>query len=307
MVDRRTVLGSVGAMGMGLTVGQVAQARDAAATRKRVAFDPMNPAHNVMGYAKMHGSLDGRRTYHYSTGYIVGYLPGELPQQLTGFEQLKINEMQDNKDGTYTDVYSSLYMFTEIDKPVLLDSWTNPFTGRETDPFHYRSGPSRTLITPNGFKSVKNKEGSGSPDPFIMPWLIMGDTVFYRMNSATWFPSALDPKEWPLESPGNEMISSFLTTESGSLAELEDPDTPTVHTTGFVNAQSNWLPWMLMGKIPGSIAYHVVSQKSYSLDHVPAETLANVEKVQPGFLKDALELPYTLQYVEYKNSRKPVK
>lgn len=305
MVDRRTVLEAAGAIGMGLATGQASSAQAKKGGRKRVPFDPTNPAHNVTGYAKMHGSLDGRRTYHYSTGYIIGALPGELQKQLTGFEQLKINEMIDNKDGTFTDVYSSLYMFTEVDKPVLLDSWKNPYTGRETKPFHYRSGPSRTLITPNGFKSAKNPDGPGSPDPFLMPWLIMGDTVFYRMNSGVWFPSALDPKEWPLESPGNEMISSFLVTESGPLAELEDPDVQSVNTTGFVNAQSNWLPWMLMGQIPGSIAYHVVSQKGYSMDHVPAATLANVEKVQPGFVKNALELPYTLQYEEYKNKRTP--
>ena len=291
----------------GITANCAAQAKEsgASALSSHPGFAPMNPIDNAYGYAKMEGALDGSTNYHLASGYILGFMPGELPRQLTGFQQLKINKIEDQGDGVYLDTYSSIYMFTPVDEDTLLHEWTNPYTGVKTEPFHYRSGPSKLLITPEGFKSPSRPDGSGRPNPFVLPWLVMDDTVFRRMNTFNWFPSDLLPEEWPLESPGEQMISSFLTTAQGSLKELSDRSLARMNVTSFTNAQTNWLPWMLMGKIPGFIGYHVVGKNYAALEQLPPATLNMVEQVNSDILNSPFDLPYTLQFREYKNHRSP--
>lgn len=306
-VSRRSLLTSGALAATGLGAACSAPAAAPAPPPKPVSnFDPLNPEDNAYGYTKMEGALDGSPNYHFSTGYILGFMPGELPRQLTGFQQLKVNKIEDRGDGTYLDTYSTIYMFTPVHESTLLNEWINPYNDRVTRPFHYRSGPSKLLITPQGFKSPKNPDGPGTPDPFILPWLILSDQAHRRMNSFNWFPSDLDVETWPLESPGEQMISSFVTTATGSLEDLGNRDLLRMDIGTFVSAQTNWLPWMLMGQQTGHIGYHVIGQVYDSLDKIPAETVGMAETVYPGFFDSPFDLPYTLQFREYKAQREPV-
>ena len=303
MFSRRNLMAMLGAAGAAAGMPDLG----AAAAGGRVGdFDPSDPRQNAHGYAKMEGSLDGALNYHLSVGYILGFMPGRLPQLLTGFQNLKVNRIEDLGDRSYLDTYSSVYSFTEPDgSERLLNEWTNPYTGATNRPFHYRSGPSRLLITPEGFKSPGRPEAPGNPDPFVLPWLVLGDQIVRRLNSSSWFPSDLSPEEWPLESPGEEMISSHFTTRVGDLADLVNPDITRMEVTSFANSQSNWLPWMLMGQIPGHIGYHTIGRSFTDLGEVPEEYVRSAEQVVPEFFDAPLDLPYTLQLREYKKARQP--
>ena len=302
MHSRRNLIAMLGATGATASLpGLGAEAMSGGG-----GFDASDPLHNSHAYAKMEGSLDGAMNYHLSVGYILGFMPGQLPRLLTGFQNLKVNRIDVLGEGSYLDTYSSVYSFTVPDVPEeLLDDWTNPYTGARNQPFHYRSGPSRLLITPEGFKSPSGAEAPGNPNPFVLPWLVLGDQIVRRLNSSSWFPSDLSPDEWPLESPGEEMISAHFTTRVGDLADLVNPDIARMDVTSFANAQSNWLPWMLMGQIPGHVGYHTIGRSFADLGEVPEESVRLAEQVKPDFFDAPLDLPYTLQLREYKKARKP--
>lgn len=301
--SRRNLIAMLGAAGATASMSELG----AEAVGGRIGdFDPTDPLHNSHAYAKMEGSLDGAMNYHLSVGYILGFMPGRLPQLLTGFQNIKVNRIEDLGDGSYLDTYSSVYTFTVPDKSEQLPGdWTNPYTGATNRPFHYRSGPSRLLITPEGLKSPGRPEAPGKPNPFVLPWLVLGDQIVRRLNSASWFPSDLSPAEWPLESPGQEMISAHFTSRVGDLADLVNPDIARMDVTSFTNSQSNWLPWMLMGQIPGHIGYHTIGRSFARLGDVPEESIRLAEQVVPDFFDAPLDLPYTLQLREFKKARKP--
>ena len=301
--SRRNLIAMLGATGA--TAG-MPRLSGAAVSGSVGDFDPTNPLHNSHAYAKMEGSLDGTMNYHLSVGYILGFMPGQLPRLLTGFQNLKVNRIEDLGEGSYLDTYSSVYSFTAADRPEqLLGEWTNPYTGVANRPFHYRSGPSRLLITPEGLKSPARPDAPGNPNPLVLPWLVLGEQIVRRLNSASWFPSDLSPEEWPLESPGEEMISAHFTSRIGDLAELLNPDVARMDVTSFTNSQTNWLPWMLMGQIPGHIGYHTIGRSFNDLGEVPEDSVRLAEQTVPDFFDAPLDLPYTLQLREYKKARRP--
>lgn len=301
LATRRELLSLAGVMGLTLSAPT-----DAASRVERKPFDPTDPEENVYAYAKMHGNLDGRVDYFLSVGFILGFMPGQLPAVLTGFQNIKANRIEPLESGGYVQNYSSFYIFTEPREPKLLEEWDNPYTGKVNRPFHYRSGPSKTYITRTGLKgTASGPDGPGRPNPLLFPWLQMGEQIILQSNSAFWFPSDLSPEEWPLESPGERMISGHIANRIGSLADLENRAQTSMHTLDFSNAQTNWLPWMLMGRLPGHIAYNVVGQNFSRLEDVPDTTIAMVNQVHPTFFDAPFDLPYTLQFREYKRLRKP--
>ena len=262
-----------------------------------------DPLWTARAYARLEGDVAGAKVWECVDGYIVGVTPNDLPRVLTGFSQVKCSRMTDNRDGSFTHRYGGVYMFTDLETGALLDAWRNPYNGRETRPFHYRSGPSETLITPTGLKSLANRAAPGAP--LKLSWFRLGDDVWARSNSATWFPSFLMPDHWPLESPGTRMISGFLLSWKTSARALLDPTVTSLPSELYTSAQSNWLPWMLMGTSPGLAMYHVVGRKLARFADIPERTRQMAEKLHPSYLEDPFGFPKTLQHSEFLRLRKP--
>ena len=92
-----------------------------------------------------------------------------------------------------------------------------------------------------------------------------------------------------------------------SIADLEDPDLPSVSAITASQRFGPWYPWMLMGGKAGRNFSHMTVYKAQSLSDVPRNILDYAEKNKPEFLVAPSE--WTGEYTDpetlYTMERKP--
>jgi hypothetical protein len=68
-------------------------------------------------------------------------------------------------------------------------------------------------------------------------------------------------------------------------AVLEDPSATHVKHNGSWVRVTPWLPWMLLGQMPGHIMYDGIFHTTRTLDYYPPGVVERVKAKYPGFLE----------------------
>jgi hypothetical protein len=115
---------------------------------------------------------------------------------------------------------------------------------------------------------------------------VAGDTLWMVKDFYIWGrPQWLDINEFPEETPATPLNVSSIATMRASLEEVLDPTVVSTRTDYFYQATSDFLPWMKLGQRPGFLVWHEAGKKLFSLDEVPAETLAALRRIHPLWFK----------------------
>jgi hypothetical protein len=220
--SRRNVL--MGALAAGV-------AATALPSVSRAAKMPMrldDAAWNRDAYARLVGNMDfGELKQGWYSGTVMGMRDNEPLKPLMGFEGFSMTRLIDNGDGTYQKLLRETVYYTDLATGDVLETWYNPYIDEEVkvvpvtnDPFniviekYYPAGP-----TYGGLREqdVKRK-------PMILPFrVISDDTVALSTDIHLYYPSALQPEEWPRESAGKFVRVSEMFRYVIPRDQLEDP------------------------------------------------------------------------------------
>jgi hypothetical protein len=304
--SRRNVL--MGALAAGV-------AATALPSVSRAAKMPMrldDAAWNRDAYARLVGNMDfGELKQGWYSGTVMGMRDNEPLKPLMGFEGFSMTRLIDNGDGTYQKLLRETVYYTDLATGDVLETWYNPYIDEEVkvvpvtnDPFniviekYYPAGP-----TYGGLREqdVKRK-------PMILPFrVISDDTVALSTDIHLYYPSALQPDEWPRESAGKFVRVSEMFRYVIPRDQLEDPDVKSIEYTGAWSRVNPWMPWMLMGQAAGNTIYMGTMGGYNHLDMLSPKVRAYAEKHHPKYFDAPTEWeePSLSSLEDYARTQKP--
>ncbi|MBT8423250.1 MAG: DUF1838 domain-containing protein [Gammaproteobacteria bacterium] len=256
---------------------------------------------NMIAYARLQGNLDSSKTkYGWYKGMVSAVMPDKVVRDLFMMEGFSCARLLPKEDGIgYHKVLREVGFYREQRfgrSGDIMSEWRNPLT-KETvrvvpianDPFNYD-------ITPF-FPEPPNYGGlnAGQPFPKIplkLPW----EKAVYNNNARLdtrinlFYPSALQPDEWPRESSGSMNRVTEIFQYNIDVDDLQNPDLTTTKYNGTWARITPWLPWMLMGQTPGHIVYTCYMGSIDSLDVLPDDLVAAAEAIDPKYLEAPTEV-----------------
>jgi hypothetical protein len=277
------------------------------ASAKRVSLDFKNPRDNLTAWMKLHTSLqDGGLWYWYRARLDVA-IPSKPVATLCGYDTLYRYNVRKLSDEKFEVMRWECSIYTDAKTNQIIDTLENPFNGRTVRPFHFKEGPVTFHYTPNRPRIVGSPVLGEGDGPFLLDWTVVGDDVWVSNEVFVSFPNLLKPSEWPLESSGEMTTFSNISTLRGSLAALEDPAQNSVNCLYTYQATSRWMPWMLMGPLPGNLIWRAQGAKLVDTAAIPPDSLAAFKRIHPEVFNPVPWTEKRVMYLDYAKARTPGK
>ena len=228
---------------------------------------------NKLAYARIQGDLDpSKQKYFWFRGYCSGVRPDKKVDDLCGAEGFGAIRLIPQPDGTIQRLCREVIFYTDLRSGDVLESWKNPYLNETVPVVHVDNDPFDYLIedyfpAPPSFGGL-NKEAPPPRVPFILPWNQYGSWLAMEIHIHLAYPSALQPDKWPRESAGPIAQVSEYFAHHVKAEDMQNEKLTTVDYRGTWNRTTPWLPWMLMGQMPGHIQYNCFMGNCDDLEQV---------------------------------------
>ncbi len=238
-----------------------------------VPLDLDNPEDALEAAIRLRGWLDASDALWGFRCRVFAVQPGRAPVALFDATGAEIYQYRRQDDGTWLCGGHTLSWFTRPGTDEVLESWTNPVSGRD--------GPvvENVLVSPGYRYTTTGKHGLGRPLPAGKPpisrhWRREGDRLVYEAS-----------RDFPPQLPQPVLEYSHL---SASAAEVLAGDGRGVAEATFSTVYlAPWFAWMGMEGIEGHMMWHGTGRKLASLQDMPAFWRAGAEAAWPEFLTAA--------------------
>jgi hypothetical protein len=286
---RRAALG-MGAMSVVALAAASGSKADSPAGAKRIpiAFD--DPIWNRETAARLQANTNGEQVYGRCSGIVCGVRPGEAVRTLLGFEVFSTIRVLRQSDGSYQRMTKETIFYADPKTGQLLDEWDNPYTGERVKVVDVHNDPYNWIIAstvqpPALPGAITSGQASPGGKPYLLKWSTLGpDTIVLTEDFHGWYPNRLDPAHWPRESSGPMIQSSELFRYFISRKDLEDPEKTFVPAYGSWVRIQPWLPWMLMGTLPGHVMYDGIFRADPTPDFVLPTVMERIRTRYPSYL-----------------------
>lgn len=306
---RREILKGIAGVGGAAVLGAGVQPAQAA---KREPMRPDDPEWNRDTLARLSGDMDfGKVKHGWYSGSVCGVREGEPLRPLMDFEGFSSIRLVDNGDGTYQRLLRETVYYKDLETGEVMDTYVNPYTDEEVKVVPVTNDPFNQVITQyapkgpsyGGLRKVEQKR-----EPLILPWKITKpDTVTLARDIHLFYPSALQPDEWPRESSGKMVRVSEFFRYIIAKDDIENPELTSIEYSGTWSRVTPWLPWMLMGQAEGHIVYMGTMGSFKQLDMLSPQVRAYAEKNHPQYFDAPTEWvePSLSSLEDYARTQKP--
>jgi hypothetical protein len=276
-LSRRGMLGGagMGAAGIAATSLMTNAARADSHTGVPAAFDSMDPETNLRTLLKIQADLSGEEVISGFGGKAWMWVPGEA--NYLAFETYGIGttRLDYQGDGVWNFHHREVLYYMDPKTGEILDTWTNPVTGRTVEVLHILNDP---------VNRISKVKGGFIEPPF--DHVIVGDRIVFQVDVFRTQNNPISRKEYPLHSQQDIYQSCELWAISSSLSDCVNPDVTSApnHTAWARNGM--WLPFMEMGNRAGHMVYHSQSFKCMNgLDGLPKYVRDYTAKNHPQYLE----------------------
>lgn len=210
---------------------------------------------------KMRGALDDRVCMGGITGLYYGVVDGVLIP-LYGVLAGTFSRYVKLPDGNYEGRSFEIAYFTDWDTGDLIDKFKNPFTGETVDVPQTRMGPSKILITADGFRplaATSERSGMVFNNRFLPARVVNNDVWIVDETRVSTPPDFKGPK----------FLYNEVTTLHTTLTELNDPNLKQTPTLVHFNLLVGWRPWLKMGDRPGHLLGNGTGRRYSKLTDYP--------------------------------------
>jgi hypothetical protein len=290
-VTRREGLG----LGLAVAAGGVLASSEAHAAAPLVTrIDFKDPKWNRDTYARLDMNVDpSKEKLGWLKGTVFGVRENEPVRPLFINEGFSFVRSKRLPDGSWRRMLREIVFYRDIDTGEILKDWKNPYTGRTVkvvpianDPFNYTI--SEFFPDPpsyGGLNTVKPPRR-----PFLMDWSYgPSDTLILQTNINLYYPSALQPDKWPMESPGVYSRVSELFIYTVKRKDVENPGLTSLPVVGSWSRITPWLPWMQMGGGRGHVSFFNTFGTLSGIGDLPPDLVAAARALDPKFLSAPTE------------------
>jgi hypothetical protein len=239
-----------------------------------------DPETNYMAMLKIRGDLSGKDFIFAFPGEAWGSVPGEGYRRLFKTFGIGAGRIEEVPEGWRIYNREVLY-YLDLETGKVMDQWQNPFlAGRKVDVFHIANDP---------VNGVFKREGSSVLAP-PYPYIAYGDCIAFRWDFYIYRPSHMTRAEYPLYSAGDMDQHAELWGIQGRRSDVLNPDITSGECTLSWSRIAQWLPFMEMGNIPGSMIFHSACIKLRGgVSELPRYMLDYTEKHYPKYLEAPTE------------------
>lgn len=226
-------------------------------------------------------------------GTVFGVRDNEAVRPLFLNEGFSFVRSKRLPDGSWHRMLREVVFYRDIKTGEILKTWHNPYTGRDVDVVPVANDPFNFTISEfypdppsyGGLNTVKPPKR-----PFLMDWSYgPNDTLILNTNINLYYPSAMQPDKWPMESPGVFSRVSELFIYVVKRKDVENPNLTHLPQVGSWSRINPWPPWMQMGAAPGGVNYFNTFGTLSSLDDVPKDLVEAARAISPKFLSAPTE------------------
>ncbi|MEZ5566326.1 MAG: DUF1838 family protein [Gammaproteobacteria bacterium] len=218
---------------------------------------------------------DGKPVTFYWNGMMFSRVPGEADRMLFKVEGMNIRQCGPLAGATnpaeFRLVSREILLYEDPVTGEVLQTWTNPWTGKTVDVIQIANDPV------NGNYGLKGRDGKPVNLPFGSSgnqwWLTLAVPLFYTN------PLAGDYQRYV----GGTYHATELFNFFGSIDALGNSKQDSVPTAVGWERISGWLPWMEMGDRAGIIYFHTAGRKLDKWDDLSSTMKAQIEKNYPAY------------------------
>jgi hypothetical protein len=270
--SRRRLLQAVSLLGLAGTAQSAASV-----TRPRPAarhLDLESPWDNLTAYLKTRSDISGKPSMSWTSGYVYSFIAGQPARRLLLGQGVKCTRCVRTATG-YEFLERECVIFSDPDTAQPLQTWSNPFTGREVEVFHIRN-----------LSAGSHLSAAGPNRGFHMPYMEHGGDVTFYDDMFYSKPSSLNVFGYSAYVGSNLYEGAGLYHFHARRADLDNPDLSAVPVTTSHTGLRQWLPWMEMGAWSGGV---VLPSRGKKLPNgaadLPQPLRGWLEKNSPEFLE----------------------
>lgn len=291
--NRRDALrlgGGIAAAGGVAACTTAGQALSATGPSVPLQFD--NPRWNRDMIVKLQGNTNSeKQKWGWISGRVIGVRPGEADKHVCNCEGFSVARMLPLGDGNYRKVLREIVFYLDKDTGEILETFDNPYTGERVNVVPIANDPFN--VTFEEFWPEPPRYGGLNAErpprrPLLLDWKEFGDTILLHTDIHLFYPSSLQPSEWPRESPGPMTRVTEMFSYNISKADMMNPNLTTIENMGVWNRITPWFPWMLMDQGPGQMVYACDFASRSTSEGIPQKILDAAKAFDPKYL----EAPY---------------
>lgn len=274
-IDRRTALTAfAGAAALGATGGALAAPAPAG------SLDLNTPEGRLRAFILMRGALDDQLVISWVSARYYGIVEDRM-DPLFAVVSAVFSRYRPSPLGGYEAVNAEIAWFTDAETGKALDTYRNPYTGRDCKIPMGGYPPSKIRISPDLHFHLAKPVPGLEINHEIMPILVSGDDIWITERSRT----AMTP-------PG--AAKPFRYSESDTFharkSDLMKPGiTRVASEVSFTNVTS-WRQWLEMGDHPGHLSAMGIGKQNATMDTLPPAWLEATAQRRPEVLKDPAAL-----------------
>ncbi|XP_062588859.1 uncharacterized protein LOC134250512 [Saccostrea cucullata] len=232
-------------------------------------FDLNDPKTNLESVLRTSATLASHvDVVNYINGTVYGRRPGETVTKLFYFEGYNIGQKYPTGDGNYMSLSREFLVYRDIHTGHILQVFQNPFSGVPNEVFYVSNDP------------VNGEFQLGSLTPFI---LLSENVVAFNLDFVLEYPNALDPEKYPKFSAGKFYNSVELFSYFANYSALATTNASSVDDVNTWSRHSQFLPWLEMATIPGSLFYTTLTWKCESLSCVSRDIMELINSTFPKY------------------------
>jgi len=274
MIDRRSVLQLFG----GLSLGAAGWPAFGAAGLNFSDRDDF-----LTAAIKMRGSTDDRLC----VGWVMGTRYAVVNHKATPIHNIlaaTFSQYRKIREDAYAATALEVAFFRDVNTGKLLETWTNPFTGKTAEVPQIRMGPATLVVTADGL-TVDSPVGEAA-----------GMEIIHRFKPAVtngndvWITEEIGVEG---SSPGPDskpFVYNEMSTYHALRSDLDDPSKATVPANVSFHGLVTWRPWMGFGDIPGHTTASASGRRADRVEDLPKYYLELCERYHPDVLNDPLAL-----------------
>lgn len=206
----------------------------------------------LQDYLRVRADLSGQETVFHFTGEVYSMIPEQKSMHLFALEGYNISRLQ-KVEGGYQLLGKEVILLLDHRTIQVLDTWRNPFTGRNLPLLHILNDP-------------VNQSFVYEPDmlPYIssmLPCVQVGESTIYHSEIFPFYPHILPRREYNIHVQSDYFQAAEISEYRVRTAALADSSLSSVPAEYNMNYISPWLPFMCMSDRAGQLLFVLRGQK----------------------------------------------
>lgn len=222
----------------------------------------------------------GKTRYGIFEGRSYARVPGEKDQHLFNLLGINVRHCSAQKDPVKGDGFRSvsreIMAYLDPETGEIIDTWANPWTGKEIDVMHVANDP----VNMRAYRYEKDDSGKPSSSMSLRRY---GDVAARSAEVPLFYDNPLGG-DYQNYVGGTyhamEIFNSFYDAD-----KLIDPDTVSIGDSHLAWSRvAQWLPWLEMGSRPGLMIFNTTGFSTFDKEKIPPKLMKILTERYPKYL-----------------------